>query len=157
MKLFNLYIFNFNGDNIFYKEWLPLKSNSTKENDTKLLRGMLVGLKAVCSSLSASETPINSLSYKTNKYKLHYFEGPTGIKIILNTDTTAPSLVTEMEQVYKIYVEYVIRAPNFDSGSSVNSPLFVQEVDALFQKLLNWPCVLLFSLINTWQYYLFLT
>ncbi len=135
MKLYNLYIFDVKGENIYYREWITLKSSSTKENDTKLIRGMLVGLKAVCSKLSPSESSISSLSYKTNRYQLHYFEGPTGIKIILNTDTTAPSLVKELENVYRMYVEYVVKSPSFDSSSPINSPLFSQKLEAWSQKL----------------------
>ncbi|VDD74814.1 unnamed protein product [Mesocestoides corti] len=116
MKLFNLYIFDSRGNNIFYKEWISLKTSNTRENDAKLIRGMLVGLKAVCSKLSPTENNIHTLSYKTSHYRLHYFEGPTGIKIILNTDPMVMPLVKELENVYKLYVEFVVKSPGFDSS-----------------------------------------
>ncbi|KAL5112403.1 hypothetical protein TcWFU_006862 [Taenia crassiceps] len=54
--LFSMYIFDVHGNNVLYKEWTKLKMTSTKENDAKLIQGMLVGLKAVCSKLSPLES-----------------------------------------------------------------------------------------------------
>ncbi|VDM01335.1 unnamed protein product [Schistocephalus solidus] len=114
MKLFNLYLFNVHGCNIFYREWISLKTDESQENQGKLVHGMLVGLKALCSKLSPTENEIHSLTYHTSKYRLHYLESPTGLKIVLNTDHCTPSLIKELETVYKLYVEHVIKAPDFD-------------------------------------------
>ncbi|KAG5456575.1 MAG: Sybindin-like family-domain-containing protein, partial [Olpidium bornovanus] len=54
------------------------------------------------------------LAYRTSAYKLHYFETPTGLRFVLNTD---PTVETEpmrevLRQIYThIYVEYVVKNP----------------------------------------------
>ncbi|VDO05874.1 unnamed protein product [Rodentolepis nana] len=135
MKFLNMYIFDVRGNNVFYKEWVTLKASNSKENDAKLMRGMLVGLKALCSRLSSAENDIYTLSYKTNRYRLHYFEGPTGLKIFLTSEPSLPPLYKELENVYKLFVEYVVKSPGYDSTSPVSNSLFVQKLDEWAQNL----------------------
>ncbi|EUB63723.1 Trafficking protein particle complex subunit 1 [Echinococcus granulosus] len=131
MKLLNMYIFDVYGNKVLYKEWAQLKMTNTKENEAKLIQGMLIGLKAVCSKLSPLENGIHSLSYKTNKYRLHYFEGPTGLKIVLTSDAASSPVLQDLENVYRMYVEYVVKSPGYDPSVAVASTLF-------FQKLEEW-------------------
>ena len=137
MKLFNIYVFNANGNNVFYKEWVTLKSVNTKENDTKLIQGMLVGLKAVCSKLAPSENDILTLSFKTNKYRLHYFEGPTRVKVVLTSDAASPPLLKELEKVYRFYVDYAVKLPGFDPSSPVTSSVFTQKLEEWARNLMQ--------------------
>lgn len=47
------------------------------------------------------------VSYRTNQYKLHYFETPTNIKFVMLTDLKSPSMRLALEQIYiNLYVEY---------------------------------------------------
>ncbi|VDK35179.1 unnamed protein product [Taenia asiatica] len=135
MKLLNMYIFDGHGNNVLYKEWAKLKLTNTKENDAKLIQGMLVGLKAVCSKLSPLESGICSLSYKTNKYRLHYFEGPTGLKIVLTSDAASSPILQDLENVYRMYVEYVVKSPGYDPSAAVTSTLFSQKLEEWAQNL----------------------
>lgn len=137
MKLFNMYIFNASGNNIFYKEWVTLKSVNSKENDAKLIQGMLVGLKTICSKLSPFENDIYSLSYKTNKYRLHYLEAPTRVKIILTSDPLSPPLLKDLEKVYKIHVECVVKSPGFDPNSVITSSIFAHQLEEWARNLIQ--------------------
>lgn len=52
------------------------------------------------------------LAYRTSTYKLHYFETPTGLKFVMNTDPHTDSLRLVLRQIYvQMYVEYVVRNP----------------------------------------------
>lgn len=45
--------------------------------------------------------------YKTSAYKLHYFESPTGIKMLMLTDPATPALQEQLAQIYRdIFIEY---------------------------------------------------
>lgn len=55
-------------------------------------------------------TPYSFVSYRTNQYKLHYFETPTNIKFVMLTDLKSPSMRLALEQIYiNLYVEYGMR------------------------------------------------
>ena len=41
------------------------------------------------------------ISYKTNKYKLHYLETPTGIRFAVTTDLGCPDMRTELRNIYR--------------------------------------------------------
>lgn len=40
------------------------------------------------------------LSYKTNCYKLNYYETPTGFKFVLNTDSNVGNIRDTLHQLY---------------------------------------------------------
>lgn len=50
------------------------------------------------------------VSYKTSKYRLHYFETPSNIKFVMLTDPKMESLRLVLHQIYvSLYVEYVVK------------------------------------------------
>jgi hypothetical protein len=52
------------------------------------------------------------LSYRTAEYKLHYFETPTQLKLILLTDTRVGNMRTVLHQIWAtLYVEFVVKSP----------------------------------------------
>ncbi|KAK9904240.1 hypothetical protein WJX75_007479 [Coccomyxa subellipsoidea] len=55
-------------------------------------------------------------SFRTNNYKLHFLESPSGIKIVLNTDSNARDLRDNLSYIYGLYVEYVMKNPLYTPG-----------------------------------------
>lgn len=52
------------------------------------------------------------LSYRTGEYKLHYFETPTQLKLVMLTSTNIGSMRTVLHQIWAtLYVEYVVKNP----------------------------------------------
>lgn len=52
------------------------------------------------------------LSYRTGEYKLHYFETPTQLKLVMLTDTRVGNMRTVLHQIWAtLYVEYVVKSP----------------------------------------------
>lgn len=63
--------------------------------------GMLWSIKSFVCKISPLDTKKGFLCYKTNKYALHYFETPTGLKFILNTDVNAQNVRELLYQIYR--------------------------------------------------------
>ncbi|KAI8818120.1 Sybindin-like protein [Fimicolochytrium jonesii] len=144
MTIYNLYIFDRHCRCVFFAPWTktPVSQNppssqsqpsvtpsETKpqsmkdtlgatgmslEEEAKLVYGVVFSLKNLVNRLSAKAGSEGFLSYRTSTYKLHYFETPTGLKFVLNTDPTLDSAAMKetLRTIYaQIYVEYVTRNP----------------------------------------------
>ncbi|EDS38891.1 conserved hypothetical protein [Culex quinquefasciatus] len=129
--IYNLYIFDKYGTLMYYGEWNRLKqSGITKDEEAKLMYGMLFSLKSFVNKISPIDPKEGFLFYKTNKYALHYVEVSSGLKFVLNTDTTATGIKDFLLQLYsKIWVEYVVRNPLWTIGSPATSDLFKAKLD----------------------------
>lgn len=129
--IYNLYIFDKYGTLLHYAEWNRLKqSGITKDEEAKLMYGMLFSLKSFVNKISPIDPKEGFLFYKTNKYALHYVEVSSGLKFVLNTDTTATGIKDFLLQLYsKIWVEYVVRNPLWTMGTPVTSDLFKTKLD----------------------------
>ena len=78
MTIYNLYVFDRNGSLLFYHEWIRRKHTSmSKEEEAKLLYGMLFSLKSFSAKLSPVDMKQGFSSYKTNVYRLSLFETPS--------------------------------------------------------------------------------
>ena len=139
MTVFNLYIFDRNCSCLYYKQWVRNKdAGISQDEEFKLMYGMIFSIKSLLSRLSPRTTKEGFLGYSTNKYKLHYYETPTGLKFVMLTDTNVGSLNDSLADIYsKIYVEYVVKNPLYQLGEWIDSELFSSELDAFVQKL---PC-----------------
>ena len=137
MTVFNLYIFDRNCTCLYYKEWSRTKqAGISRDEEFKLMYGMIFSIKSFLSRLSNRSAKENFLSYSTSKYKLHYFESATGLKFVLNTDTSVGSVSEELWHIYsKIYVEYVTKNPLILQGEEITSQLFTSKLDAYVQTL----------------------
>ena len=74
------------------------------------------------------------VSFRTNQYKLHYYETPTNIKFVMLTDLKSPSMRLALEQIYiNLYVEYVVKNPlspvEHPGGVGVNNELFEESLE----------------------------
>ncbi|TGZ51634.1 Trafficking protein particle complex subunit 1 [Temnothorax longispinosus] len=143
MTIHNLYIFSKTGTLLYYAEWNRLnKSGITKEEEAKLMYGMLFSIKSFVSKISPLDPKEGFLYYKTSKYTLHYFETPSGLKFVLNTDNASQNARELLQQLYReVYLEYVVKNPLCQLNEPIQSELFkikFQEFMLLRQKNINW-------------------
>ncbi|KAH8246957.1 trafficking protein particle complex subunit 1 [Drosophila kikkawai] len=136
MTIFNLYIFDKYGTLLHYAEWnRTKKSGITREEEAKLTYGMLFSIKSFVSKISPHDPREGFLYYKTNRYALHYLETPSGLKFVLNTDTTAINVKELLQQLYsKVWVEFVVRDPLWTPGTVVTSELFQSKLDEFVRQ-----------------------
>ncbi|XP_058444595.1 trafficking protein particle complex subunit 1 [Malaya genurostris] len=134
--IYNLYVFDKYGTLLYYGEWNRLKqSGITKDEESKLMYGMLFSLKSFVNKISPIDPKEGFLYYKTNKYALHFVEVSSGLKFVLNTDTTATGIKDFLLQLYsKVWVEYVVRNPLWTIGTPVTSDLFKTKLDEFVKQ-----------------------
>ena len=96
------------------------------------------------------------LSFKTNCYKLNYYETPTGMRIILNTDQQVGNIRDILHQLYstvcrrslnaasrysffvlQIFVTYIVKSPRCSPLDPIgpNQELFVEKLDEFISNL----------------------
>ncbi|CAG8535707.1 9739_t:CDS:2 [Funneliformis mosseae] len=108
------------------------------EEEAKLVYGVVFSLRNFVKKLSGSQDGF--LAYKTSNYKLHYYETPTGLKFVMNTDPGIDSLRQILRQIYtSFYVEYVVKNPLSPTehlgGEGVNNEYFKAAVDKFVKTL----------------------
>jgi len=133
MTIYNLYIFDRNGSLLFYHEWIRRKHTSmSKEEEAKLLYGMLFSLKSFSAKLSPVDMKQGFTSYKTNVYRLSLYETPSSLKFVLNTDNEASQQEIRelLSGLYcQVYVEFASKSPMLVPGEMITSNLFRTKLD----------------------------
>ena len=137
MTIYNLYIFDRNCQCLYYKAWnRNKKAGISLEEEFKLMYGMIFSIKSLISRLSASSSKDGFLGYSTSNYKLNFYETPTGLKFVLNTDTNVASARDALQHIYSnLYVDYVVRNPVQRPGEWIDSEMFKSQLDSYIQSL----------------------
>ena len=75
-------------------------------------------------------------SYKTNKYKLHYYETSSGIRFALTTDNSVGDLKEHLKHIHsQIFVEFVIKNPFYKQNSVVRCSKFEASLDKYIRNM----------------------
>lgn len=133
--MYMVYIFNRNGC-LYYHEWN--RPNAPQTDDHKLMFGLVFSLKSFTAKLDPTDSPggCSFHAFKTNTYKLSYFETPSGIKIILVSDPRTGDLRDALRYIYtNIYVEYVVKNPLYAPGEPFACELFTTTLDAYVKSI----------------------
>ncbi|KAI8330705.1 Sybindin-like family-domain-containing protein [Chlamydoabsidia padenii] len=78
------------------------------EEEAKLVYGVILSLRNFVRKLSNSQDGF--ISYRTSTYRLHYYETPTGLKFVMNTDPTTEGMRPVLKQIYvQLYVDFVVK------------------------------------------------
>nr|KAF6417522.1 trafficking protein particle complex 1 [Molossus molossus] len=127
MTVHNLYLFDRNGVCLHYSEWHRKKqAGIPKEEEFKLMYGMLFSIRSFVSKMSPLDI----------RYKLHYYETPTGIKVVMNTDLGVGPIRDVLHHIYSaLYVELVVKNPLCPLGQTVQSELFRSRLDSYVRSL----------------------
>lgn len=64
------------------------------------MNGFLFSIKSFVQRLTPTDLKEGFLGFKTNCYKLNYYETPTGLKFILNTDSNVGNIRDILHQLY---------------------------------------------------------
>lgn len=137
MTVHNLYLFDRNGVCLHYSEWHRKKqAGIPKEEEYKLMYGMLFSIRSFVSKMSPLDMKDGFLSFQTSRYKLHYYETPTGIKVVMNTDLGVGPIRDVLHHIYSaLYVEFVVKNPLCPLGQTVQSELFRSRLDSYVRSL----------------------
>ncbi|KAM6949073.1 trafficking protein particle complex subunit 1 [Aplochiton taeniatus] len=137
MTVHNLYIFDRNGACLHYAEWNRKKqAGISKDEEFKLMYGMLFSIRSFVSKMAPLDMKDGFLAFQTSRYKLHYYETPSGIKIIMNTDLSVPNARDTLHQIYStLYVEYIVKNPLCILGEPLQSELFNTRLDSFIRAL----------------------
>ncbi|KAL9062657.1 MAG: hypothetical protein Q9157_008731 [Trypethelium eluteriae] len=154
MVVYSFYIFDRHTECIYSRRWTPRPSSDSKSNrplsgsstfsngettvsrrkelskedDAKLIFGTVFSLRNMVKRLGGDDD--NFLSYRTNEYKLHYYETPTRLKFVMITDTRMNNMRIALHQIWvNLYVEYVVKNPL----SPVEHPGGVGVANELFE------------------------
>lgn len=110
------------GECVFAHRWKPsdrnsmetlvsqLEQNSIEDDMEKLIFGVVFSLRNMVKKITADQDQF--MSYTTSKYKLHFYETPTNLRLIFITNPKIDSLTHVLQQIYTtLYVEFVVKHP----------------------------------------------
>jgi hypothetical protein len=107
--IFTLYIFDRHCNCVFFHSWNKKDKTVIDKKvleDSKLVYGIVFSLKNIVAKLKNDKL----LCYRTDSYKLHFFESLSSIRFVLFTDDQMPTLSETLQQLYELYVEHVSRS-----------------------------------------------
>ncbi|KAL2263673.1 hypothetical protein VTK26DRAFT_5704 [Humicola hyalothermophila] len=158
MVVYSFYIFDRHTECIYSKSWLPPASShdtaanttangtttaaaaaTTKSDDAKLIFGTVFSLRNMVQKLGGPDDAF--VSYRTAHYKLHYYESPSSLRLVMLTDTATLSMRNVLHQIYiNLWVEYVVKNPlspvEHKGGKGVRNELFELGLDQFIRGLM---------------------
>ncbi|CAK1366187.1 Transport protein particle subunit bet5 [Cercospora beticola] len=162
MSVYSFYIFDRHTECIYSKRWtsppavqqrapntsalnngeLPVSARRAlkAEDDAKLIFGTVFSLRRMARQLGGQDDQF--LSYRTGEYKLHYFETPTQLKLVMLTDTRVGNMRTVLHQIWAtLYVEYVVKSPlaptEHPKGVGVANELFEGGLESFIASIFS--------------------
>jgi len=116
---------------LLYRADYSKSSALVLEDRMKLISGLIWSLRSfakIC--MPEDKRAIQEFkSFKTDYYKMHYFEVPTGLKFVILTKKTNVELTPFLELLYaSIYIPYVSRNVFYKIGTEIKCLLFDQEL-----------------------------
>ncbi|OUC42471.1 Sybindin-like family protein [Trichinella nativa] len=135
MTIHCLYIFDRHGKCISYIEWKRYKQLSMNRiEEFQLVNGLISSIKSFVNKLSPISTRCVFKSFCTDSYKLTYFETPTSLKFVINTDIHAKNVHNLLQTIFsEVYVPYVTKNPSSIKNNKICSELFSTKLDELVQ------------------------
>ncbi|KAL1283039.1 Trafficking protein particle complex subunit 1 [Trichinella pseudospiralis] len=135
MTIYCLYIFDRQGKCISYIEWKRYKQLSMNRiEEFQLVNGLISSIKSFVNKLSPINTRCVFKSFCTDSYKLTYFETPTSLKFVINTDIHATNMHNLLQTIFsEVYVPYVTKNPSSIKNNKICSELFSTKLDELVQ------------------------
>ncbi|KAI9193385.1 Sybindin-like protein [Polychytrium aggregatum] len=161
MTIYNIYIFDRKCACIYFSSWnvdpglkgdsqeydeMPLNPSKARgtlsgtqeiawDEEVKLVYGVIFSLRNFVSKLSTKQPKDCFTSYRTKTYKLHFFEAPSGLKIVMSTDPNMDTQREALQLIYSnIYVEYVVKNPLQGPGP-IRNDLFKQKLHQFVRSL----------------------
>lgn len=131
MTVYNFYVFDRTGTCLYYTEWNRTNAAGiSSDQEKKLMYGMIFSIKSFVSRISPMDMKEGFQTFTTSKYKLQFYETPSGLKFVMNTDINAGNTRDVLHQIYStIYVEYVVKNPLLDPREPITSEIFAQKLD----------------------------
>jgi len=109
------------------------------DEEAKLVYGVVFSLRNMVKKLSGRDEVF--VSFSTSVYKLHFLETISGIRFVLLSDPSAPSLRPALRQLYAgPFIDHVIRNPfitSIDSsrtGRGIDNDAFRAAVESFIRS-----------------------
>lgn len=84
---------------------------STASDNAKLVFGTVFSLRNMVRKLGGDDDAF--ISYRTGQYKLHFYETPANLRLVLLTDTASAGMRNVLHQIYiNLWVEYGASRPS---------------------------------------------
>ncbi|KAL6771808.1 BET5 [Auxenochlorella protothecoides x Auxenochlorella symbiontica] len=152
MVCFTFYIFNRKGVCQYYHEWSrskPSREGGSKQEDFKLMFGLFWSMKTFSAAMDPKGTskpqvgvPMRAgqgcafRSFRTDKYKLHFMESPSGIKFVLTTDPSVGDMTTALHHIYSVpFVNQVLKNPLYVPGEPFLFESFASALNKYMRTL----------------------
>lgn len=141
--IYSFWIFDRHTECIFRRIWNADAQNNAPntaakaEDIAKLIFGISLSLRNMARKLSNDDA---FLAFSTSKYKLHYFETASNLKLVFLTDPGIETLSAALKRIYQtIYLDYVVKNPlspvEHSGGEGVDNELFTMSLDAYVNGL----------------------
>lgn len=142
VKVLSMSIFSKKGVCVYYGNWQGTRLSAQKvAEDQQVMYGMLYSLKLFCDKIAppgAAPGSTNFQCYRTDKYALHFYESPTGVKFVALTNPEAQDLSSQLAIFYRtVYLDYVVKNPHIvpNSMEPISCQHFDRQTSAFVKKL----------------------